>query len=51
MRRPTVKIDVVFITVDVQIDAATGGVSGPDRAGKRRGEDISAKETSRQGYN
>jgi hypothetical protein len=51
MRRAAIQIDAAFTRVDVQIDATTGGVGGEDRAGERRGEDISAKETSRQSHN
>ncbi len=36
MRRAAIQVNVVFISVDVEIDATTGGVGGEDRAGKRR---------------
>ena len=37
----------MFVTVDVEIDAATDAVGGEDRAGKRR---ISSKHTGRDEY-
>src|SRR5204863_6114860 len=36
MRRPAIKVNVVLVTVDVEIHAATRGVGGPDCAGYRR---------------
>ena len=35
MRRTAVKVNVMFVTVDVEINAATGAVGGEDCAGKR----------------
>ena len=47
MRRTAVKVDVMFVIIDVQIDAATGAIGGEDRAGKRRS---SSKHCGRDEY-
>ena len=35
MRGTAIKVNVMFVTVDVEIDTATGAVGGEDRAGER----------------
>src|SRR5205823_7838042 len=47
MRRAAVKVNFVFVTVDVEINAATGAVGGEDRAGERR---IRSKHGGRDEY-